>query len=77
MSHAGLKNVVWVNQSGRRGVGRWTDSEDRKAQWEVRGIPLRPGINLITVTAVDANNRSASLLDFAGCSGICSEVCSG
>jgi hypothetical protein len=29
--------------------------------WEVRGIALRPGTNLITVTVVDAENRSASL----------------
>jgi hypothetical protein len=61
MAQSGLSNVLWVNQLGKRGVGAWTATGDRTANWEVRGIALRPGTNLITVTAVDSGNRSASL----------------
>jgi Astacin (Peptidase family M12A) len=56
-----LNNVVWVNQFGQRGVGTWTVTGAGVANWEVRDIALRPGINQITVTAVDAANHSASL----------------
>jgi hypothetical protein len=56
-----ISNVVWVNQVGKRGVGTWTVTGAGVASWEVRDLALRPGINQITVTAVDAANHSASL----------------
>src|ERR1700730_10391197 len=60
-AQSGLSNVLWCNKVGRGGVGTWTATGDRTANWEVRGIALRPGTNLITVTVVDVGNRSASL----------------
>ena len=57
---AGLANIHWVNQFEQRGRGSWSAGA-QTASWTVADIPLRPGINLLTVTAVDAANRSASL----------------
>jgi len=56
-----VSNVLWVNQFGQRGAGTWIAGGQRTATWKVQDIPLRPGINLITVTAVDAANESVSL----------------
>ena len=51
-----LINVIWVNQFGKRGGGQLIGSHG----WSV-SVPLRQGINLITVTAIDATKHSASL----------------
>lgn len=56
----GLANIRWVNQFGQRGRGTWVDNPQGRASWTVSDIALRPGINLITITAVDAANRSSS-----------------
>ncbi len=53
--------VTWVNQFGHRGSGTWVTSGPRTATWTAPNIPLRPGINLIAVTVVDAANQSVSL----------------
>ncbi|MGO9991029.1 MAG: M12 family metallopeptidase [Steroidobacteraceae bacterium] len=52
-----LVNVVWVNQFGARGKGAVLGTEG----WSAADIPLRLGLNLITVTVVDAANHSASV----------------
>jgi hypothetical protein len=57
----GLTSVHWVNQFEQRGLGSWSGTAQQTATWTVSDIPLRPGINLITVIVVDAANRSASL----------------
>ncbi|HEY0704543.1 MAG TPA: choice-of-anchor D domain-containing protein [Candidatus Acidoferrales bacterium] len=55
-----IKNVLWVNQFGKRGQGSWLIA-GRTATWEARNIPLRPGSNLIAVTIIDSENHSDSL----------------
>jgi hypothetical protein len=60
-SQNGFSNVLWVDQAGKRGTASWTPAGDGKANWEALGVVLRPGINQITVTAVDSANHSASL----------------
>ena len=57
----GLANVHWVNQFGKSGRGTWVENPQREASWTVPEIALRPGVNLLTVTVVDATNRSSSL----------------
>ena len=57
---AEVKNVLWVTQFGKRGVGRFTVTGANTGIWEVPAITLRPGINLITVAVVDAKNESVS-----------------
>ena len=57
----GLANVHWVNQFGKSGRGTWVENAQREASWTVPEIALRPGVNLVTVTVVDAANRSSSL----------------
>src|SRR5450631_64053 len=57
----GLANVHWVNQFGKSGRGTWVENLQREASWTVPEIALRPGVNLVTVTVVDAANRSSSL----------------
>jgi hypothetical protein len=61
MVQGGVSNVVWVNHLGKRGVGTWTAAGEGKANWTIAGVPLRPGINLIAVTIVDAGNHSVTL----------------
>ncbi len=56
-----IKNVVWVNQFGKRGTGTFTTTGNGSATWEARAVPLRAGMNLIAVTVVDADNKSASV----------------
>ena len=53
--------VTWVNQFGHRGSGTWITSGPGAATWTAPNIPLRPGVNLIAVTVVDAANQSVSL----------------
>lgn len=60
-TESGLANVRWVNQFGQRGHGTWVENPQHEASWTVADIALRPGINLLTVTVVDAANRSSSL----------------
>ncbi len=55
-----IKNVIWTNQFGKRGTGTVTIAGNNSATWEALGIPLRPGINLIAITVVDAHNKSAT-----------------
>jgi hypothetical protein len=57
-SDAGLNSVRWVNQFEQRGTG--TSSGSAQSTWSVANIPLRPGVNLVTVTVVDGANRGAS-----------------
>ncbi len=59
----GLVNVLWVDQFGDRGTGAWTygDWGGRTCHWTIENVPLRVGINLITVTATDPNNNSDSV----------------
>ncbi|HWN84966.1 MAG TPA: putative Ig domain-containing protein [Vicinamibacterales bacterium] len=54
---AGVTRVSWTNSQGGGGVAFGTSS------WGVPGIPLAPGVNVITVTARDAagNNGVAVL----------------
>jgi hypothetical protein len=61
VAEGGLANIHWVNQFEERGRGTWVAGAQRTATWTVSDIPLHPGINLLTVTAVDAANRSATL----------------
>ena len=56
-----VSNVVWVNQLGNRGTGTWASTGDGKANWTVANVPLRMGINHISVTIVDSNGHSSSL----------------
>jgi hypothetical protein len=55
-----IKNVLWVNQFGKHGVGTFLASGGRSATWKTSAIMLRPGINLIAITIVDAENHSVS-----------------
>ena len=59
-SDSGLANVIWVDQFGNRGTGVWT-YDQRLSHWTVNNVPLRLGLNRITVTAVDINNESDSV----------------
>jgi hypothetical protein len=56
-----VSKVIWANEFGHRGSGTWVAAGQRTANWKVADIPLRPGINLISVTVVDAANQSVSL----------------
>ena len=49
-----------MNQFGKRGHGTWTTT-GTTTNWEVAGLILRPGTNLITVTIVDSSNHSGSV----------------
>src|SRR5580698_9835790 len=59
-ANAEVRNVIWVSQFGKRGVGTFTVTGATSAIWEIPAITLRPGINLISVTVVDAENHSVS-----------------
>jgi hypothetical protein len=60
-SAAPLASVHWVNQFGQRGAGRWSATSGDSAEWTAPKVALRMGVNLLTVTLVDAGNRSASV----------------
>ena len=56
----GLNSVLWVNQFGARGFGT-SSSSGSVASWSVAAIPLRFGVNLISVVLTDSANRSATI----------------
>src|SRR5579871_3081712 len=58
---ARLASVHWVNQFGQRGAGSWSASTGDRAEWTVPKVALRIGVNLLTVTAVDAANHGTSI----------------
>ena len=61
---AGAVNVRWSNQYGARGAGKLEDAGfagGHSVRWTVEAVPLRVGANLITVSIVDAENRSAAV----------------
>jgi len=55
-----LANVLWVNQFGQRGLGT-SSRTGQIANWTATGIPLRIGVNQITIILTDPANRSASI----------------
>jgi predicted xylose isomerase-like sugar epimerase len=50
----GVASVAWVSDRGARGVAKGTD------RWIVGGITLQPGVNVFTVTAMDAAGNSST-----------------
>ena len=59
---SGLMRVYCVDQFSERHEGSLGDGgQHGAASWTVPDIVLHPGVNLLTVTVVDADNRSASL----------------
>ncbi len=50
--NVGVTLVTWQNYSGGLGVATGTNS------WSITGIPLKPGANVISVTAYDAAGNS-------------------
>src|ERR1700733_2809082 len=60
-AHAALANVHWVNQFGQRGRGTWVSSGAQTSHWTVTDVPLRAGVNLISVISTDVKNRSSSV----------------
>ncbi|HEY5602861.1 MAG TPA: Ig-like domain-containing protein [Gammaproteobacteria bacterium] len=51
---AGVTEVTWTNSAGGGGTATGT------ANWSYAGLPLQSGTNIITVTARDAANNSAT-----------------
>jgi hypothetical protein len=56
-----LVNVRWINQFGQRGSGHWSVPAGGQSQWTLSKVGLRLGVNLLTVTVVDADNDTASV----------------
>jgi hypothetical protein len=50
----GVARISWVSDRGASGVAKGTD------RWIVGGIALQPGVNVLTVTAVDASGNSST-----------------
>ena len=53
LTTAGLASVTWSNNRGGSGTGAFSSPSTTPTTWSITGIVLKPGDNIITVTATD------------------------
>lgn len=55
-----LASVTWVNDRGGSGAGFYDNMWNKPTAWSASGIVLKPGDNVITITATDLWGNSAT-----------------
>lgn len=57
---AGIASVTWANNRGGSGTGTFSNPSIKPTTWSITGVVLKPGDNVVTVTATDLWGNTAN-----------------